>query len=284
MFQLKKMYTLSISLILVLSFTTKQLHAQSDSDLEQKMNKLYEAAEKEALNIPKQDNSGLYFTANWQKNSSVGALKTWNGYDVYECDANDNCTNTIIGRDTSIRDQSFKSVSSLGVEMRFNNLFSLRAFGSYANLTKEKGAQVLTSKGEYMTLKESFKVSYWGFKGSAIWYFEALYGGAGLSFGQVSNNLSTDFPKENFMNPHCFIGVKKVVNPFMVVGLEAGVDRQTYVNFQVSIPLSKKTRNSIEAFKKASRKYQNVYDQAETLDRQLHPEKFENSSSGFEGN
>jgi hypothetical protein len=261
----------------------------TNSDLELRMQALYDRAAQLYANLPNRDFRGNYLSLSLGI-SPAGHIEKWRIEEVCDCEGNVVETRQVT---------SDKAPISLGIglERRITNAFSVRFMGNYATLSHGKGNNVMAANGTFAQMQQDYKLSQYGLHGSAMLYHKSFYGGAGASYttsqasGFKTNAQKSETKPVEYFNlkaqvlkthqteytPHIFVGYRAMLSPFVSTSIEAGVSQSYYVNFQLNFTLLSKTRASLTDWKSAHAHYKSVFLNAVALDMSLHPAKFQSS-------
>ncbi len=267
-------------------------------ELEKKMHALYDKAEQLYAELPKRDFRGSYLTMA-VGTSAFGHIGTWKTENVCDCSGN------VVGT-KDVASVDFPMAWSVGYENRLLNFFSARMMLSYAHLSQRKGENILSSNGAMTQLKQDYRLSQYGFHGSGLIHLGNIYFGAGASKTissasgfQTEQTQQTQYPyprnepppqyldiKADVLTPqrediaaHYFVGYRMMWSPNLFSSVEVGVAQGLYFNFQLNVPLSGRSKQSLRGWREKKRAYSAVKNQAVMLDRQLHPNKFSDCSN-----
>ncbi len=264
---------------------------QSNQDwTEVRMDSLYRVSNELYAQLPHRDYRGWYLF------SQVGldqndAVRTWRPY--VTCDGDGN----IISNDTA---NHFRMMSQirLGLSYRPINYLSVRIAGSFGFFQLPEGGKVVGAAG-YSTLNQPFFLYQLNWHPQVLLHYKWAYIGGGYDFRSFNRGFGTDVTSilpqidGDFLNhnqikiheskarPNYFVGVEAKYN-IVDLALEVGKSERWFARISISMPLSQKSVKSRIAYQSSYSKYNKVRKAAVSIDRYLHPEKFQstNDSSG----
>jgi hypothetical protein len=286
-------FVFSIFMMIQLPYAA-QSQTTTHAELEHKMNALYKHARQLYADLPTRNFRGNYFTMAIGI-SPFGHIKTWQTEETCDCDGN------VIGTQ-NVSSAKFPTAWTMGWENRLTNTFSFRLMGSYAHLTHGRGQNVVSENGDFTQMRDQYKLTQYGLHSSLLVHIKGFYGGAGVSrtstsaSGFKTNQAEFDYnnfninerppqyldlkadvltPYRTDFAPHFFVGYRMMWSPYVFGSVELGLAQNGYFNFQLNFPLSGNIKNSLQTWKKAHREYSKVRQEAEAIDRQLNPQKFQ---------
>jgi hypothetical protein len=257
-------------------------------DLEERMQALYDRAAQLYANLPNRDFRGNYLTLSFGV-SPFGHIEKWRIQEECDCEGN-------VKTRTVTSDKAPISLG-IGLERRISNVFSLRFMGNYATLSHGKGQNVMAQNGTYAHMLQDYSLSQYGLNGSILLYSHGFYGGAGVSYTSTrTSGYKTDAeiiesktpqyfdlkaqvlrPFQTDYAPHVFVGYRQMMSPAISGSFEAGVAQSFYLNVQLNFTLLASTKASLTHWQIENEYYKSVRQQAISLDMSLHPAKFQSS-------
>jgi hypothetical protein len=278
-----------ILLIFIVLFPFAAQSQNTNADLEQRLQTLYDRAAQLYANLPNRDFRGNYLSLSFGI-SPAGHIEKWRIEEVCDCEGNVVETRQVTSEKAPIS-------LGIGLERRITNAFSVRFMGNYATLSHGRGKNVMAANGTYAQMQQDYTLSQYSLHGSAMLHLNRFYGGAGASYtSSQASGFKTDAQKSetkpiDYFNlkaqvlktyqteytPHFFIGYRGILSPLVSTSIEVGVSQSYYVNFQLNFSLLGKTRASLTDWQREHAYYKSVYLDAVALDMSLHPAKFQSS-------